>query len=76
MIPIYVRDVDKTFMLTRMLQDAGVFVNPVITPAVPPEDTLIRFSLMSTHTPEQIEEAIGKLAGIARKLEILKAAEV
>lgn len=70
-IPIYVRDVNKTFMLTRMLQDAGVFVNPVITPAVAPEDTLIRFSLMATHTFEQIEEAIGKLAAVARKLDIL-----
>lgn len=75
-IPIFVRDVDKTFMLTRALQDMGVFVNPVITPAVPPEDTLIRFSLMATHTFEQIDEAIGKLARIARKLEILKPAEV
>jgi 8-amino-7-oxononanoate synthase len=70
-IPIYVRDVNKTFMLTRMLQDAGVFVNPVITPAVAPEDTLIRFSLMATHTFEQIDEAIGKLAAVARKLDIL-----
>ena len=70
-IPIYVRDVNKTFMLTRMLQDAGVFVNPVITPAVAPEDTLIRFSLMATHTFEQIDEAIGKLAAVAKKLDIL-----
>ncbi|MEZ4952293.1 MAG: pyridoxal phosphate-dependent aminotransferase family protein [Saprospiraceae bacterium] len=70
-IPIYVRDVNKTFMLTRMLQDVGVFVNPVITPAVAPEDTLIRFSLMATHTFEQIDEAIGKLAAVARKLDIL-----
>ena len=70
-IPIYVRDINKTFMLTRMLQDAGVFVNPVITPAVAPEDTLIRFSLMATHTFEQIDEAIGKLAAVAKKLDIL-----
>ncbi len=75
-IPIYVRDVNKTFMLTRMLQDAGVFVNPVITPAVAPEDTLIRFSLMATHTFEQIDEAIGKLAEAARKLDILVGQEV
>ena len=75
-IPIYVRNVNKTFMLTRMLQDAGVFVNPVITPAVPPEDTLIRFSLMATHTFEQIEEAIEKMAMIARKLDILQGQEV
>ena len=75
-IPIYVRDVEKTFMLTRMLQDAGVFVNPVITPAVAPEDTLIRFSLMATHSFEQIDEAVEKLAMVARKLDILAAQEV
>ena len=75
-IPIYVRDVNKTFLLTRQLQEAGVFVNPVITPAVAPEDTLIRFSLMATHTFEQIDEAIGKMATIARKLDILAGQEV
>lgn len=75
-IPIYVRDVNKTFLLTRQLQDLGVFVNPVITPAVAPEDTLIRFSLMATHSFEQIDEAIGKLATVARKLEILEGQEV
>ncbi len=69
-IPIYIRDVNKTFMLTRLLQDNGVFVNPVITPAVAPEDSLIRFSLMATHTPGQIEEAIGKLYTIARQLDV------
>ena len=69
-IPIYIRDVNKTFMLTRLLQDEGVFVNPVITPAVAPEDSLIRFSLMATHTFDQIEEAISKLAAIAKKLDV------
>jgi 8-amino-7-oxononanoate synthase len=69
-IPIYIRDVNKTFMLTRLLQDEGVFVNPVITPAVAPEDSLIRFSLMATHTLDQIEEAISKLAAIAKKLDV------
>jgi 8-amino-7-oxononanoate synthase len=70
-IPIYVRDVNKTFLLTRQLQDEGIFVNPVITPAVAPEDTLIRFSLMATHTFDQIEEAADKLAKVARRLGIL-----
>ncbi|MCC6726363.1 MAG: aminotransferase class I/II-fold pyridoxal phosphate-dependent enzyme [Saprospiraceae bacterium] len=75
-IPIYVRDVNKTFMLTKILQEQGVFVNPVVTPAVAAEDTLIRFSLMATHTFAQIDEAIGKLAAVARELDILKAQEV
>lgn len=75
-IPIYVRDVDKTFLLTKLLQDEGVFVNPVITPAVPPEDTLIRFSLMATHTPEQIEYAINKIRILTEKLGIPRKQQV
>ncbi len=75
-IPIYVRDVNKTFMLTKILQEQGIFVNPVVTPAVAPEDTLIRFSLMATHTFEQIDEAISKLAAVSRQLEILHGQEV
>ena len=75
-IPIYVRDVEKTFLFTKLLQDEGVFVNPVITPAVPPEDTLIRFSLMATHTFEQIEFAVGKIQQLADKLEIPRKEQV
>jgi len=60
-IPIYIRDNEQTFLITRGLQEKGVFVNPVVSPAVPPDATLIRFSLMATHTFAQIEEAVGKL---------------
>ncbi|MDL2290409.1 pyridoxal phosphate-dependent aminotransferase family protein [Paludibacteraceae bacterium OttesenSCG-928-F17] len=71
-IPLYVRDNNTTFKLTRMLMDDGVFVNPVVSPAVPSEDTLIRYSLMATHTFEQIDESIEKITKAARKLGILQ----
>src|SRR3954454_8155191 len=61
-IPVYVRDNYKTFMLTKMLQEDGIFVNPVVSPAVPSDASLIRFSLMATHTFAQIEEAVEKLS--------------
>jgi len=61
-LPIYVRDNDKTFMVTKHLQDAGIFVNPVVSPAVPSDSSLLRFSLMATHTFEQIEEAVDKIS--------------
>ena len=70
-IPLYVRDNMKTFTLTRMLMDDGVFVNPVVTPAVSPEDTLIRYSLMATHTFDQIDESIEKISKAARQLGII-----
>ena len=60
-LPIYIRDNTKTFLITNILQQNGVFVNPVVSPAVPSDASLIRFSLMATHTFEQIERAVDKL---------------
>src|SRR6195952_5375735 len=61
-LPIYVRDNEKTFLVTKYLQEAGIFVNPVVSPAVPSDSSLLRFSLMATHTFSQIEEAVEKIA--------------
>lgn len=69
-IPIYIRDNEKTFLLTKMLLEEGVFVNPVVSPAVPTQSTLIRFSLMATHTIEQIDTAIDKITEISKKLDV------
>lgn len=71
-IPIYVRDDLKTFKLSKLLLDDGIFVNPVASPAVSKENTLIRFSLMATHTKEQIEIALEKLYSVSKKLNIIK----
>ncbi|MEE1096938.1 MAG: aminotransferase class I/II-fold pyridoxal phosphate-dependent enzyme [Bacteroidales bacterium] len=71
-IPLYIRDMDKTFIITQELYEQGVFVNPVIPPACSPNDTLIRFSLMATHTKAQIDEAVDKLHATFRKYEIIK----
>lgn len=61
-LPVYVRNNEHTFLITTLLQEEGVFVNPVVSPAVPPQDSLIRLSIMATHTQGQIEEAVTKLA--------------
>ncbi len=66
-IPLFVRDDYKTYRITRDLFDEGLFVNPVVTPAVAPQDTLIRFSLMATHTKEQVEFALDKFIKVFRK---------
>ena len=65
-LPIYIRDNAKTFMMTKHLEQNGVFVNPVVSPAVPSDASLIRFSLMATHTFSQIEEAVDKLVNAAQ----------
>ena len=70
-IPLFIRDQDKTFLLTHMLLEQGVFVTPVIAPAVQSEDTLIRVALMATHTREQVDYAVDKIYNSFKKLEIL-----
>jgi 8-amino-7-oxononanoate synthase len=70
-IPLYVRDDMKTFQVTRMLLEEGVFVNPVISPAVPPEDTLIRLSWMATHTIKDVDYAVDKVTKCFKKLDLL-----
>lgn len=70
-IPLFIRDADRTFLATRMIFDAGVFVTPVVPPAVPSQDTLIRFAIMATHTHQQIDIAIDKIYQVFKKLEIL-----
>lgn len=70
-IPLFIRDNDKTFILTHMLFEEGIFVTPVIAPAVPSEDTLIRVALMATHTREQVDYAVDRIYKCCKQLEIL-----
>ena len=71
-IPLYVRDTDKTFEVTKLAFDEGIFINPVIPPACAPQDTLVRVALMATHTKEQVDYAVDKLTKCFKKLEIIK----
>ncbi len=71
-IPLYVRDPYKTFLVTKLAFDAGVFINPVIPPACAPQDTLVRFALMATHTQEQVEKGVQALKKIFVEQGIIK----
>ena len=71
-IPLYVRDVEKTFVVTKLAFDAGVFINPVIPPACAPQDTLVRFALMATHTEEQVERGVQILKKVFQEQSIIK----
>jgi len=71
-IPLYVRDIDKTFLVTKLAFDAGVFINPVIPPACAPQDTLVRFALMATHTEEQVEKGVQVMKKIFVEQGIIK----
>ena len=70
--PLYVRDVEKTFLVTKLAFDAGVFINPVIPPACAPQDTLVRFALMATHTKEQVERGVQALKKVFVEQNIIK----
>jgi 8-amino-7-oxononanoate synthase len=66
-IPLYIRDNDLTFLIVRELFDEGIFVNPVVSPAVASHDTMIRFSLMATHKKEQLDFALDTIRKVFKK---------
>ena len=70
-IPLYVGDQIKALQLTSMLLENGIFVNPVLAPAVKETDCMIRFSLMATHTKELVDIGLDKIYKCAKKLEIV-----
>lgn len=71
-IPLYVRDATKTFAVTKLAFDKGIFINPVIPPACAPQDTLVRVALMATHTEAQIDTCVAALYDSFRELGILQ----
>lgn len=70
-LPVYCRDLLVTFKFCKRLEEEGVFVNPVVSPGVPPGQELLRVSLMATHTDAQIDFALDKFAKVGRQLGII-----
>lgn len=71
-IPLYVRNVEKTFEVTKKAFEKGVFINPVIPPACAPQDTLVRVALMATHTKDQVDRCVSALVDSFKELGLLK----
>lgn len=71
-IPLMVRDTQKAMQIVTMAYEQGVFITPVIAPAVPEKDVLIRFALMATHTRAHVDEAVEKLTVIFRQLGVIE----
>ena len=70
-LPVHCRDLMTAFKCCKRLQEEGVFVNPVVPPAVPPGQELMRVSLMATHTDNQIDFALDKFAKVGRELSLI-----
>ena len=63
-IPIYTYDMENTLIMGKTLYEAGVYVNPVLPPATPPTECLLRVSCMATHTEPILDEAMDITAGV------------
>jgi 8-amino-7-oxononanoate synthase len=70
-LPLYVRDFVATFTMCKRLNEEGIFVNPIASPAVPVGQELLRLSLMATHTDAQIDFALEKMAKVGRELGVI-----
>jgi 8-amino-7-oxononanoate synthase len=70
-LPVYCRDLMLAFKLCKRLQEEGLFVNPVVSPGVPPGEELIRISLMATHTDKQVDFALEKLGKVGKEFGLI-----
>jgi 7-keto-8-aminopelargonate synthetase-like enzyme len=70
-IPILIKDTMKTYRMCKLLFENGVFVNPVISPAVPPGRELLRTSYMATHTEEQLDKVLDAFEKVGRQLGVI-----
>jgi 8-amino-7-oxononanoate synthase len=70
-IPLHTGEMMTTFKMWRRLAEEGVFVNPIVPPAVPPNSCLIRCSFMATHTELQLEKALEKFKQIGKELAVI-----
>lgn len=70
-IPILIGDTMRTVLVWKMLFDAGVFVNPVLNPAVPAGQELLRTSYMATHTDAQLETVLGIFEKVGKQMELI-----
>ena len=70
-VPIFIGDDMKTFALWKALFEAGIYVNPVVPPAVPPSQSLLRTSYMATHTDEQLDRVLDTFGKVGKQLGII-----
>ena len=71
-IPIYTYEDDKAFIACKMLFDRGVYVNPVVSPATPVGQALLRTSYTATHTKDQMDRALEKIVEVLKELGVSK----
>ncbi|ACC98735.1 Putative 8-amino-7-oxononanoate synthase [Elusimicrobium minutum Pei191] len=71
-LPVIIGSNENCFKMWKALNEMGIFVNPVVSPAVPPGRALIRVTLMATHTDEQVDKIIASFAAAGKALGLIK----
>ncbi len=71
-IPVHIGTNENCFKMWRALHEMGIFSNPVVSPAVPPGQALMRLTLMATHTDEHVDKIIDAFAQAGRMVGIIK----
>ena len=70
-VPVLIGALENTFVFWRQLFDAGVFTNPVVPPAVPPDQCRLRTSVIATHTFEQIDFALDQFGRLGKEMGVI-----
>jgi len=70
-VPIIIKDSMKVYEMCKLLFQHGVFVNPVVSPAVPPGRELLRTSYMATHTEEQLDKVLVAFEKVGKQLGLI-----
>jgi len=70
-IPLLMGEMERAFMMWKILHEEGVFVNPVIPPAVQPGRCMIRTSYMATHTESMLDRVLGVIGRAGKKLGVI-----
>ncbi len=70
-IPIIIGDMDRTIQFWKQLFDAGVFVNPIVPPGVPPDMSILRTSYMATHTDKELDRVLDIFKKIGKQMGVI-----
>ena len=70
-VPLLVRDFDKTLAFWKALFDAGIYTNAVVPPGVPADRSLLRTTYMATHTDADLDEVLDRVKKIAKQMDII-----
>ncbi|TFH38081.1 MAG: aminotransferase class I/II-fold pyridoxal phosphate-dependent enzyme [Chrysiogenales bacterium] len=70
-VPLLIRDVEKTMIFNKMIFDLGIYASPIVHPAVPPSESRIRLGVMATHTKEDLDRSFDVFGSVGKKLGII-----